>query len=147
MRLNIALVALLLTAAGRVSAGDIVSIPAGTFTMGSPADSIEVLKSRYEVGYRGVFENEIPAHQVSLSGFGLDAHEVTNRRFEAFVKTNPEWRPGNLTPERHNGDYLKDWEVGRYPAGQGELPVVFVTWHAAQAFCRWSGGRLPTEAE
>jgi sulfatase modifying factor 1 len=48
---------------------------------------------------------------------------------------------------RHNGDYLKTWTAGSHPAGEGELPVTFITWHAASAFCESAGKRLPAEAE
>jgi formylglycine-generating enzyme required for sulfatase activity len=53
----------------------------------------------------------------------------------------------NVSNDKHNGRYLETWQGGQYPDGQDDHPVVFVTWHAAQSFCRWTGGRLPTEAE
>jgi formylglycine-generating enzyme required for sulfatase activity len=115
--------------------------------MGTPAESVQGLKERYAVKFRGVFENEVPAHRVSVSGFRLDRHEVTKARFARFVAAMPEWRKTSLRAALHNGHYLEDWNDDRYPEGQGAHPVSFVTWHAAQAYCRWSGGRLPSEAE
>ena len=124
-----------------------VLVPGGTFRMGTSASAIPELKQRYGVGFRGVFEDEVPDHEVTVSEFRLDRTEVTNDRFLRFTVERPEWSRAGIPAALHNGHYLEHWASGRPPEGRGDHPVVFVTWHAAQAFCTWAGGRLPTEAE
>jgi formylglycine-generating enzyme required for sulfatase activity len=84
---------------------------------------------------------------VTLEAFWIDRHEVTNRQFAAFVAAVPRWRKANVDPEEHNGKFLEHWVGGAPAVGDEDRPVVFVTWSAAQAYCDWRGGRLPTEAE
>lgn len=115
--------------------------------MGTDTPMIEGLRERYGLDMPGAFDNEVPAHRVTVGDFRLDRHEVTNARYAAFLKENPDWLRDRLPIERHNGDYLREWRDGSFPEGKADHPVVNVTWHAAQAFCHWSGGRLPTEAE
>ena len=126
---------------------DAVPVPGATLRMGTDGGAVPTLRTSYGVGFRGSFENEVPAHPVKVSPLLMDRDEVTNARFAAFVEARPEWRPGNVPAERQNGRYLEHWPGGRCPPSRKDHPVVFVTWHAAQAFCRWAGGRLPTEAE
>jgi len=140
----------LAAAAGRARSGEpdgTVLVRGGTFLMGTPASAIPGLKQRYAVGFRGVFEDEAPAREVSVGDFRMDRDEVTNERFLRFLAARPEWSRERLDPAMHNGHYLELLGNGRSPRGKEEHPVVFVTWHAALAFCRWAGGRLPTEAE
>jgi len=122
-------------------------IPAGTFEMGQRAEDIPKLMELFKVKHVEVFQEEVPQHRVKLSAFYLDKHEVTNAQFRAFVKRNPDWQKDRLPIERQNGKYLADWNGNEPPAGRTDFPVVFVTWHAAIAFCRDQGKRLPTEAE
>jgi len=122
-------------------------IPAGTFEMGQRAGDIPKLMELFKVKHVEVFREEVPQHRVKLSAFYLDKHEVTNAQFRAFVKRNPDWQKDRLPIERQNGKYLADWNGNEPPAGRTDFPVVFVTWHAAIAFCRDQGKRLPTEAE
>ena len=124
-----------------------VLVKDGTFLMGTDQADVAALKSRFQVDWPGVFDNESPAHEVTLSDFRIDKHEVTNARFVQFLDAVPEWRKDRLDTREHNGDYLADWREGQYPEGMGQHPVVFVTWAAAQSYCRWRDGRLPTEAE
>jgi formylglycine-generating enzyme required for sulfatase activity len=139
--------AIIATAVAAVPPDDSVLVAGGTFRMGTAAAAVPELQRRYGIDYPGAFDGEAPAHAVTLSAFRIDRHEVTNARFAEFTSKHPEWSKSGLDPQMHNGHYLEHWTDGQPPPAKLDHPVVFVTWHAAQAFCRAAGGRLPTEAE
>lgn len=100
-------------------------VPSGEFLMGSPNGE-------------GA-DDEQPRHRVWLSSFEIDRFEVTNRRFLACVKAGqceaPQLRSSHLRSNYFNDERFLDY------------PVIFVSKPQAMAFCRFDGGRLPTEAE
>ena len=67
--------------------------------------------------------DEKPLRKVFVPAFYIDQFEVTNRRYQEFKKDH------------------------QYPQGEDDLPVTFVLRRDAEAFCRWAGRRLPTNAE
>jgi sulfatase modifying factor 1 len=123
------------------------SFAGGTFVMGTAAAQVDELMARFSVRRRERFSAELPAHAVEIRPFAIDRTEVTNRAFLNFVIRHPEWRKERIPASEHNGDYLRIWVDGRYPQGDDNLPVTFITWAAASDFCQASGKRLPTEAE
>jgi formylglycine-generating enzyme required for sulfatase activity len=96
----------------------LVLVPGGAFTMGNDA------------GDRA----EQPAHQVSVDSFWIYQREVTNEQFLEFTKATGYEPKG-------------DWRAFATEAGRLNHPVVNVTWADAAEYCKWAGGRLPTEAE
>jgi formylglycine-generating enzyme required for sulfatase activity len=116
------------------SGSPMVLVPAGPFTMGSN---------------RGL-QNERPVHQVDLAAFYIDQYEVTNARFAEFLnqqKIRGEDISFYLPELDEDSDlYLEgtSWNVFN---GLEDYPVNIVSWAGANAYCRWRGGRLPTEAE
>lgn len=107
---------------------DMVVIPAGEFTMGTPE------------GTDGL-PDEHPERRVYLGSFLLDRFEVTNRAYAAFVRATGHRPPANSNPARTL------WENDQPISGIENHPVVNVSWEDAVAYCRWAGKRLPTEAE
>lgn len=152
----------LTAAAPAATAAPPVSLPGGTFLMGT--DDPEGFPA----------DGEGPVRSVTLRPFRIDAHAVSNDRFAAFIADT-----GHVTEaERYGWSYAfarflpaavrrgaprpdgAPWWCGvrgaswREPfgpgsglAGIGSHPVVHVSWTDAAAFARWAGGRLPTEAE
>lgn len=94
-----------------------VLVPAGEFTM----------------GFGGFVLSGWPVHQVYLDAYYLDQFEMTTSRYGKFL-------------ENTNRDTPRDWSE-TVPKQQEKKPVVGVTWDDANAYCKWSGKRLPTEAE
>ena len=101
---------------------DMVSIPAGSFTMGQDG-------SKPKNG---------PAHTVDLPAYDIDRFEVTNDEYAWFIENT-----GHVTYAEENS--TKNWRDAA--EGKGNHPVVYITWDDAVAYCEWAGKRLPTEAE
>jgi formylglycine-generating enzyme required for sulfatase activity len=102
-----------------------ILIPAGTFFMGG----MDVYREN----------DEMPAHEVTLDAFWIDQVEVTNGMYNLCVQA------GDCRPPRELRSDNRENYFGN-PEYQ-DFPVIFVTWHDANAYCQWAGRRLPTEAE
>lgn len=83
--------------------------------------------------------DERPVHEVCISTFDMDIHEVTNAAYADCVDE------GGCTAPNELGSNTRDTYYGD-PAWD-EFPVIYVKWTQAQEFCAWKNRRLPTEAE
>ena len=127
-----------------------VLVPAGPFTMGTSEDP-------------WAYDNERPAHEVDLPAFHIDTVPVSNAAYCAFVEaggyddqrlwTEHGWRwrceSGKRAPAfwfREGGSWLRR-RFGRVEPLPDTQPVQHVCWYEADAYARWVGRRLPTEAE
>jgi formylglycine-generating enzyme required for sulfatase activity len=105
-----------------------VRIPEGEFFMGSASGS-------------GGLPDEQPQRSVYLAAYSIDRFEVTNEAYADFVSAT-----GHRMPENQNPASTL-WKDRRPMPGSERHPVVNVSWTDADAYCRWAGKRLPTEAE
>jgi formylglycine-generating enzyme len=143
-----ALFSLALTSPAQNTRRNVVRIPGATFRMGTDTAKISEIAAAFNISkHPDLIQAESPQHTVTISRFYLDRYEVTNASFQRFIRARPEWSAARIPKRFHNGNYLKDWNGDNFPAGKGNHPVVNVSWYAAVAYCRWSGKRLPTEAE
>jgi iron(II)-dependent oxidoreductase len=128
-----------------------VAVPGGPCTIGTDDRAV-------------AYDNERPRHTVEVAAFAIDRFPVTTRRYAAFVAaggydrcelwSERGWAWREQTGQRAPQGWLPDgdggWRVRRLrhvrPLDPRE-PVEHVSYWEAEAFARWAGGRLPSEAE
>ena len=100
---------------------------------------------------RSWFTPEQPQHRVYLDGYWISQTEVTNAQYRGFVEAGgyakrEYWsQEGWQWKERHQATQPANWTEELW--NRADYPVVGVSWYEAEAFARWAGARLPTEAE
>ncbi|WP_411091717.1 ergothioneine biosynthesis protein EgtB [Streptomyces sp. 049-1] len=127
-----------------------VLVPGGPFTMGTSTEA-------------WALDNERPAHRREVAPFFLDTTPVTNGAYRAFIDDggydDPRWwapegwdhvRRHSITAplfwRRDGGQWLRR-RFGVTEVVPADEPVLHVSWYEADAYARWAGRRLPTEAE
>jgi gamma-glutamyl hercynylcysteine S-oxide synthase len=133
-------------ASGAALAGS-MSVPGGAFELG-------------DGGHGFVYDNERPRHLVELAAFSIDRAPVTNAAYLEFVEDDGYRRQELWSEEGWSHRLREGWErplywtdderVRRFDQEvdlEPELPVMHVSWFEADAFARWRGARLPSEAE
>jgi formylglycine-generating enzyme required for sulfatase activity len=117
----------------------LVLVPAGPFLMGLPDNDFLAE------------EHEKPQRQVTLPAFWIDVYPVTNARFARFLAAHGYEEPSWWSPEgwewrqRRRIRRPLQWEEAGWDGA--DQPVAGVSWYEADAFARWAGRRLPTDAE
>jgi sulfatase modifying factor 1 len=100
---------------------EMVTIPAGPFLRGTKAG-----------GY-----DEQPERTIHLDAYAIDRYEVTNHQYQAFLAATGHRRAA--PPSRYAKNLSRIQGTNQ--------PITYVSWDDADAYCRWKGKRLPTEAE
>lgn len=110
------------------------------------------------------FDNELPRHRVFVEPFALSSRLVTNGEYLAFVEAGGYRDPSLWLSEGWDAMRSQDWAHPMYWQQDGhgvwhaftlrglapldrDLPVTHLSMYEADAFARWAGVRLPTEAE
>jgi formylglycine-generating enzyme required for sulfatase activity len=124
---------------------EMVPIPGGTFTMGSPPTE------------RGRQPDEGPQHKVTIHPFWMEKTEMTWEVFDQFAFNKSLTKPPGGAPNGNGIDALTrptpPYSDPTFGYGRKGHPVISVSHHAAMEFCRWlsmktgKAYRLPTEAE
>ncbi len=131
-----------------------------------PLEWLEFTGDVRAIGHAGgefCFDNETPRHRVWLDGYALASRLVTNGEYLEFIEAGGYRRPDYWLADGWNMIRQQDWQAPLYweqqdgrwwsmtlaglcPVAEQE-PVCHVSCYEADAFARWAGKRLPTEAE
>ncbi len=129
-------------------------------------ESLNINGGIYNMGYNGedyCYDIELPEHKVYLNDYKIDIFPITNQQYLEFiedggyetykywlsdgwekVKTN-EWN-APMYWEKIDGNWMIQNFHGLKNVSPKE-PVCHVSYYEAEAYCKWAGKRLPTEAE
>jgi len=132
----------------------LVLVPGGSYARGSDqARLLEVMQLPADGPplAEWMFWNELSDRPVAVDSYWLDEHEVTNQQYRRFVEAGG-YRAQEFWSEA-GWAWLREAQVAQPlawddPARRADpLPVAGVSYYEAEAYARWAGRRLPTEAE
>ncbi len=129
-----------------------VTVSGGTFERGCKS-------GRDDINGHSCDSDESPLHTVTVSSFKLSQYEITNAEYAAFLNdlggvsssgsyADPDF--GTVTyADIDDSDCMLYYSGGTFlvESGLDNYPMIEVSWYGANAFAKWAGGRLPTEAE
>jgi formylglycine-generating enzyme required for sulfatase activity len=133
-----------------------VFVPGGTFKYGSNYSDIYSNRQVAEAASRAkngpeYFDWEQPQTEIYVSPFFIGQCEVTNGEYRQFLA---DWKAGKVTADLEYPLGPETIDHTPYLSNRGDVPfwgehqpVVGLSWLDAWAYCRWVGGRMPTEAE
>jgi formylglycine-generating enzyme required for sulfatase activity len=127
-----------------------IRVPTGSFLMGSTDAEVDRALQLCEEAYgdcqREWFEDEQPAHEVTLDAFHIDQTEVTNGQFAAFLNAQKDEAEGDLTwggvmLDLGSEHCLIEQVEGQFRPEEGyaDHPAITVSWYGAKAYCAWVG--------
>jgi ergothioneine biosynthesis protein EgtB len=141
-------------------------LPVPMRDIATPLEWIEQPGGVQEIGHDGkgfAFDNESPRHRLLLATHALGSRLVTNGEYLEFIEAGGYQRPEYWLADGWRAAREKSWQAplywdeagGRWQvftlAGMRALneqePVCHVSFYEADAYARWAGKRLPSEAE
>ncbi|MGR3176319.1 MAG: formylglycine-generating enzyme family protein [Candidatus Scalindua sp.] len=130
---------------------DMVLIPEGPFLMGSTEEDINKLLELDRNVEASRFDVEVSQREVYMSAYLIDKYPVTNTEYRKFIESGG-YKQRDFWSDA-GWDYVQQSKpldsdvVNSAPDSEDDCPVVNVSWYEAEAFARYAGKRLPTEAE
>ncbi len=130
-----------------IVASQMIAIPAGSFEMGNNGNEPFTPF------------NELPKRTVTLAAYSISKYEVTRGWYRQFINAGGyskqslwsaagwSWKVNYSRTQPQFWTATQSWTPGQSFTQTDDHPVVGVTYYEAEAFCKWAGGHLPTEAQ
>jgi ergothioneine biosynthesis protein EgtB len=133
-----------------------------------PKGMVDIPEGIYELGFNGkdfCYDNELPEHKVYLQPFKIDVIPITNGKFIEFIKdggyedykywladgwelvVEQEWKAPLYWEYKKEEDAWTKKDFRGINKIESDEPVTNISYYEADAYARWAGLRLPTEAE
>jgi len=117
---------------------EIVYIPASTFEMGLTNAQAKVIRATCNQCDDELAASQ-PRHTVTLDAYWIYKYEVSNATYQQCAQAG-----FCSPPAKFGSDKITNYYNNPIYAN---YPVAFITWNAAETYCQWAGGHLPTDAQ